>query len=70
MTKNTTSLTHCTAEQTAKEAVNALGNTSICYGPLMHRIQGGLVNFASPRIVSKVSSAEIEKFKAELKKTN
>ena len=63
MTKKTTSFMHSTAEQTAKEAINSLGNTDICYGPLMHRIQGALVKFASPKIVSKITSMEIESFK-------
>ena len=56
MVKNTTSFSHSTAEQTAKEIVNSLGNVDICYGPLIHRLQGAGINSVDPKIVTHVAT--------------
>lgn len=62
MTRNTTSPTHSTTEQTGTEVVNSLGNTDICYGPFSHRFQGALMCDVEPWIVTKVVNSEFDKF--------
>ena len=37
MVGNQTGDNYCSAEATARESVNALGNTNIIYGPFVHR---------------------------------
>jgi short-subunit dehydrogenase len=68
MTKNTTSLTHATTEQTATETINCLGNTDICYGPFSHRIQAAFINLTSPKLVSVAVTKMVADFRKELSK--
>ena len=68
MTGHTSSITHATCEQTAKESVSALGNTSICYGPFTHRVQGALIDLVSEKVSSLVSTLAVGKMKEEIHK--
>ena len=69
MTRNTTSPTHVTPNQTAIETINCLGNIDICYGPLIHRITGALIDLVDPRITTFVSTRELQKFKKNYHKS-
>ena len=70
MTKNITSLTFCSASDTAVEVVNALGNAGICYGPLLHRFNGALVDLANQALTTWTSSRSIGDFKKEYNKAD
>ena len=66
MLKNTVSMAHSSAQQTAEEIVNSLGRTDICYGPIFHRFQAALINAISPKIVTYFANKETELMKNNL----
>ncbi len=68
MTKNTTSATHATASQTAKEVVDSLGQVDICYGPFTHRINAAMINLVHEKIVSLSASKSLADFKESYNK--
>ena len=65
MTGMVTDSNYSSAEQTAREAVNALGNKDIIYGPLVHRKLAVIIELAHDwfsRNVTKENAALKAKF--------
>lgn len=63
MLKNAVSMAHSSAQQTASEAVNSLGRTDVCYGPLFHRLQAAFINLVDPKIISFFADKENDAMK-------
>ena len=68
MLKNTTSLSHSTAQQTAKEVIDSLGNNRICYGPIIHRLQAAATGMFHEAMVSHAATVESAQMRMILQK--
>ena len=62
MTRNLSGFGYYSPQTLAKEAVDALGNTDICYGGLLHRIQGALCSQMHEKLWTFMSNIAVKDF--------
>jgi 17beta-estradiol 17-dehydrogenase / very-long-chain 3-oxoacyl-CoA reductase len=68
MTRNIDSPIHCSARKAAEAFVRQLPRGGVSYGPLIHRLQGALVELIGGKIAGWVMGQAVKQFEIEYNK--